>query len=136
MRVEPLACVLAAIALGGCAPAGGPRPIATGTPCAACGMEIEDLRYACEDERAGRYRFFDAIECLLRTEPAGQAWLADYDHKSLHAAESLWVVQARIPSPMGGGYVAFLDRAAAEEIATSRQGRIGRLRDFPGGGAP
>ena len=124
------------LALAGCAPRGGPRPIATGTPCAACGMRIEDLRYACEAEREGALRVYDSIECLLRAgSPPSRAWLADYDTRALHAADSLWVVRADIPSPMGGGYAAFIDPAVAAEIASSRNGRIGRLADFAAGGA-
>ena len=124
-----------AIALAGCAPArGGPRPIVAGTPCAACGMPIKDLRYACEGERAGRYRAYDSIECLLRADPPpARAWLADYDTRALHVSDSIWVIRADIPSPMGGGYAAFLDRAAAGEIAASRNGRVARLLDFASG---
>lgn len=124
-----------ALALAGCTPSrSGPRPIAAGTLCAACGMRIEDLRYACEDERKGAYRVYDSIECLLRADPpATRAWLADWDTRTLHPADSLWVVKADIPSPMGGGYAAFLDRAAAFEIAASRIGRVGKLADFAAG---
>lgn len=120
------------LALAGCVPAArGPRPIETGAPCAVCGMRIEDLRYACEDERQGGYRTYDSIECLLRAEPsATRVWLADFDTRTLHSAESTWVVEADIPSPMGGGYAAFLDRTAAEEIAVSRRGRVARLSTF------
>jgi nitrous oxide reductase accessory protein NosL len=127
-----------ALALAGCAPARGPRPIAPGTPCANCGMGIANLRYACEDERAGAFRAYDSIECLLGAGPRpDRAWLADYDTRALHDADSLWVVQADIPSPMGGGYAAFLDRSAAAEIATAKHGRFGRLLDFaPGAQAP
>ena len=125
-----------ALALAGCASRSGPRPIATGTPCATCGMRIQDLRYACEAEREGALRVYDSIECLLREGPApARAWLADYDTRALHAADSSWVVQADIPSPMGGGYAAFIDPAVAAEIASSRNGRVGRLGDFASGGA-
>jgi len=123
-----------ALALAGCAQPQGPRPIAQGTPCANCGMGIADLRYACEDERAGAFRTYDSIECLLGAGPRpDRAWLADYDTRALHDADSLWVVQADIPSPMSGGYAAFLDRSAAAEIATAKHGRFGRLHDFAPG---
>ena len=137
MRTEAaLFAAFLALALAGCAPRGGPRPIAIGTPCAACGMRIQDLRYACEAEREGALRVYDAIECLLRPGPApSRAWLADYDTRALHAADSCWVVRADIPSPMGGGYAAFIDPAVAAEIASSRNGRVGRLADFAAGGA-
>lgn len=137
MRAEAAFLPLSvALALTGCAPRGGPRPIATGTPCSACGMRIQDLRYACEAEREGALRVYDSIECLLRADPApARAWLADYDTRALHAADSCWVVQADIPSPMGGGYAAFIDPAVAGEIASSRNGRIARLGDFAAGRA-
>lgn len=129
----PLVTLLVlALSLAGCAsPRSGPHPIAPGTPCAACGMRIEDLRYACEEEWDGALRVYDSIECLLRADPAPErAWLADYDTRTLHAADSMWVVRGEIPSPMGGGYAAFLDRAAALEIATLKTGQVARLAEF------
>ena len=153
MRAERRAAAIVALALAaglaGCAsPRGGPRPIAAGTPCAACGMRIEDLRYACEEEWEGALRVYDSIECLLRADavvahpeersqdPAMErAWLADYDTRTLHAADSMWVVRGEIPSPMGGGYAAFLDRAAAEEIASLKTGQVARLAEFAAGRA-
>lgn len=129
MKLEPL--VIAGLALGACAPVrGGPRAIPAGTPCAVCRMHVQDLRYACEDESAGRWRFYDSIECLLRSEPrAEHVWLPDYDTRTLHASDSVWVVHGEIPSPMGGGYASFLDRAAADEIARARRGRVARLAE-------
>ena len=122
---------LLALALAACTPGAGPRPITAGTECATCGMAIQDLRFACEERRAGRYRFYDAIECLMRSGPTSQAiWLADYDSRTLLPADSVWVVKADIPSPMGGGLVAFRDRSAAEEIAVERRGRVARFAEF------
>jgi nitrous oxide reductase accessory protein NosL len=122
--------LLAAALAIGCAGPQGPRPIPLGADCDACGMAIHDLHYACENERDGRYRFYDSIECLIRARPGARAWLTDYDSRSLHAADSMWVVHAEIPSPMGGGFAAFADRAAAEEIARARAGRVDRLAAF------
>ena len=120
-----------ALALAACAPGAGPRPITAGTACATCGMAIQDLRFACEDRRDGRYRYYDAIECLLRSGPGAEAvWLADYDSRNLLPADSIWVVKADIPSPMGGGLAAFRERAAAEEIARERRGHVGRLAEL------
>lgn len=121
-----------AIGLAACGPeSDGRRPIPAGAACAVCGMEIRDRRYACEDERHATYRFYDSIECLLQAEPpAARVWLADYDTESLHAADSVWVVRAALPSPMGGGYASFSSRAAAGEVAELRQGRVGRLDEF------
>jgi nitrous oxide reductase accessory protein NosL len=124
--------------LAGCARPAGPPAIAAGTPCAVCGMRIEDVRWSCERRVDGGWRVYDAIECLLADSSArGPAWLTDWDHRGLHAADSLWVVQGDLPSPMGGGFVAFLDRTSADEVAAVRRGRVARLGGFstrPGAG--
>ncbi|MBI5838171.1 MAG: nitrous oxide reductase accessory protein NosL [Candidatus Eisenbacteria bacterium] len=147
-----LACGIA-FPLAGCGsrPA-GPRPIARGTPCAACGMEIQDLRLACERIQDGEVRCYDAIECLVREERqlaaapgSGRApgairhYLPDYDQSALHAADSMWVVQGHFPTPMGGGLAAFLDRRAAEDLAAQTGGRVQAWPQFLAaapGGAP
>ena len=124
---------LPVVLLLSCARPAGPPPIALGTPCAACGMEIQDLRFACERQAGEAWRVYDSIECLLGDgSAAGRVYLADYDRKTLHHADSLWVVRGGFPSPMGGGYAAFLERPAAEEIAGATRGRVGRLGDFAG----
>ena len=118
-----------------CARPAGPPAIALGTPCAACGMEVRDLRFACERQAGKSWRVYDAIECLLRDAgpaPIANAWLADYDGTALHAADSLWVVRGAFASPMGGGYAAFLDRAAADSIAAATRGHVDRLGAFAG----
>lgn len=129
-RSAAMLCACAALALAGCARSGAAPPIRRGAACAACGMEIESLRFACE-RRAGReWRVYDSIECLLRDggpRAASQAWLADYDSAALHSADSLWVVQGSFPSPMGGGYAAFLSRAAADSLAAQARGTVARL---------
>lgn len=109
----------------------GPPPIRTGMPCVTCGMEIRDLRFACERETGGKWRRYDAIECLIRDAAAGgPAWLTDYDAVTLHAADSVWVVAGSFPSPMGGGFAAFLSREAADRVAEATRGRVDRLPAF------
>jgi len=94
-------------------------------------MEIQDLRFACERRADKSWRVYDSIECLLGDGPvAGAVYLADYDRKTLHSADSLWVVRGEFPSPMGGGFAAFLGRESADEIAASSRGTVGRLGDF------
>ena len=127
-----LATILALCATG-CARPAGPPAIALGTPCASCGMEVRDLRFACERQTGKGWRVYDAIECLLRDAgagPSGPAYLPDYDRPMLHAADSLWVVRGELASPMGGGFAAFLDLAAADSIAAATHGRVGRLGAF------
>ena len=93
-------------------------------------MEVRDLRFACERREGRAWRRFDAIECLLHDAPGApgaEAWLTDYDAITLHAGDSMWVVQGSFPSPMGGGYAAFLRRDDADRVATLTHGRVGRL---------
>ncbi len=134
-----VACATAALALAlatlaGCAATSGPPPIARGAACARCGMKVEDPRWACERQVGGTWRVYDAIECLLGdSAAAGPAYLTDWDGGRLHAADSLWVVRGDLPSPMGGGYAAFLDRASADDVAGARHGRVARLAAFTTG---
>lgn len=121
----------------GCAPSTGAPAIAFGTPCAVCGMEVRNLRFACERSRDGHWHVYDSIECLIRdagpaaASPApGTVWLSDYDGQALHAADSLWVVRGEFPSPMGGGFAAFIDLAAADSVAAATRGRVDRLTVF------
>ena len=143
MRARETVAVVAALALSvaGCARPAGPPAIALGTPCAACGMDVLDLRFACERDAGNRWRVYDSIECLIRDAAAapaagaagprpGTTWLSDYDQQALHAAESLWVVRGEFASPMGGGFAAFLDLAAADSIAAATRGRVDRLAAF------
>ena len=132
VRTLALLSLLAA----GCAARQGPPAIRVGGLCAGCGMEVHDLRFACERPVADRWRVYDAIECLIRdaaadtgaaNDAARAAWLADYDRQTLHPADSLWVVRGSFPSPMGGGFAAFLSRSAADSIAATTQGRVARL---------
>lgn len=131
-----LAVALLLAFLLGCARPAGPPPIVIHTPCALCGMEIQDVRFACERMDGKVWRVYDAIECLLRElhgAPATTVWLPDYDRQTLHRTDSMWVVKGEFASPMGGGFAAFLDRAAAEAVAGETRGRIGRLSEFAGG---
>jgi len=130
-----------AIAWAGCGNAGGAPRIEAGTPCVRCGMETRDLRWAAARRVDGRVRVYDSIECALKdalprgTAAGSELYLADFTTAALHRSDSLWVVRADIPSPMGGGYAAFLDRSAAERVALERNGRAGRLADFVAGEA-
>jgi nitrous oxide reductase accessory protein NosL len=128
------AALTALLTAAGCASPGVPPPVARGTPCVACGMSVQDLRFACQ-RRVGRaWRVYDAIECLLRDAQGdgaiASAWLADYDRQTLHEADSMWVVRGEFPSPMGGGLAAFRTRAAAESVAAATRGRVDRLGAF------
>jgi nitrous oxide reductase accessory protein NosL len=128
-----VAAVLLLLGAAGCARRAGPPAIADGTPCAACGMAVHDFHFACELETARGWRVYDSIECLLRDAgpaPSAGVYLSDYDRRTLHRADSLWVVKGRFPTPMGGGLAAFLDRASAEAVAGQTLGRVGRIAEF------
>lgn len=128
--------LLAATAVSGCASADGPPRIEAGTRCVACGMETRDLRWAAVQRVGGRLRVYDSIECAVKDRAtsgtAGESalCLTDFPTTALHRSDSLWVVQADLPSPMGGGLAAFLDRGTAERVALDRGGRFGRLASF------
>lgn len=128
--------LLVAFGLAGCARS-GPPAIHAGTTCEGCGMSIADLGFACERKAARAWLRYDSIECLLQDADAGagRAYLADYDTHALHDADSMWVVRGSFPSPMGGGYAAFLTRRAADEIAARTEGRVDRLHGFATAGS-
>jgi nitrous oxide reductase accessory protein NosL len=128
-RLEALATLL----LAGCARSAGPPPIAAGTECAACAMEASSPRFACERQVDKSWRVYDSIECLMGDAGpavASTIWLPDYDERALHRADSLWIVKGDLATPMGGGLVAFRSRAAADSVAASSHGRVGRWTDF------
>ena len=129
MRVDRIMILLLALlAAAGCVRQLGPVPIRIGTPCAFCGMEVQDLSFACETMDGGKARIYDSIECLLRddTARARPTYLPDYDSRSLHEADSLWIVKGSFPTPMGGGVAAFLRHDAADEVALRAHGIVGR----------
>jgi len=130
-----LARAIAIVALAAAAGCGGPGtgvPVTVvGRTCAFCGMEVRNPRFAAMTVAPGQVRSFDSIECAIHDLDASAAkgaarilYLADYASGGLHRSDSLWVVRATIPSPMGGGLAAFLDRQGAERIAAARGGSV------------
>ena len=127
-RALLIVALLASIA--GC-PSDRPR-VAFGTRCNACSMTITDARFACVRRDDGRWKSFDSIECLLRDGHAASATvrLADYDTRRLVPADSLWLVQGDLPTPMGGGLAAFAGRAASEQVASETHGTVRRFAEL------
>uniref|UniRef100_A0A832I023 Nitrous oxide reductase accessory protein NosL n=1 Tax=Eiseniibacteriota bacterium TaxID=2212470 RepID=A0A832I023_UNCEI len=145
LRRDPLAAlarvaVLGAALLAGCGgarSAGGPPPIEIGARCSNCGMRIEDLAFASERQLGGAWLPYESIECLIADmgkRPGGTAYVPDHDTKTLHAATDMWIVKGNFPSPMGGGFAAFADRAAADTLAAATEGTVDRLEAFLAGG--
>jgi len=127
MRPRPreLCAAVALLLAAGCAAPAWPPAIRAGSACAACGMTIASARFACEQRVQGSWRTYDSIECLLREAgTTHEAFLADYDSGTLHAADSMWVVRGTLDSPMGGGLAAFLTRDQADEVAGATSGEV------------
>ena len=115
----------------GCA--GGPPKIADGTRCTHCSMTIAERRFACARQSDKGVLAYDSIECLLVEQKAGERdWLSDYDTRTLHPADSMWVVRGSFPTPMGGGYAAFVDRRAADDVAAHTNGSVARFAEWEG----
>jgi copper chaperone NosL len=94
-------------------------------------MAISQLRYAAEMIDAEEQVFkFDDIGCMLRfsraRRPNGAVWFVmDYDSRKWLPAEAAHLVKSpSIQSPMGGGIIAFEDRAKAQDYARQLQGKV------------
>ena len=121
--------VVVAAACG--ATAGGPPEIEIDrTACSHCGMLISEPLYAAAYQAPGaEARAFDDIECLrqaARTEPGPLTfWFHDADDKQwIDGAAAIFVASPEIRSPMGGGLIAYRDRAAANRAAEQYTGRV------------
>jgi copper chaperone NosL len=124
-----MTAVVVAAACG--ATAGGPPEIEIDrTACSHCGMLISEPLYAAAYQAPGaEARVFDDIECLrqaARTEPAPLTfWFHDADDKQwIDGAAAMFVASPEIRSPMGGGLIAYRDRAAADRAAEQNRGRV------------
>jgi nitrous oxide reductase accessory protein NosL len=122
-----------ALALAGCSAEVAPPLIRTGTPCASCGMGVEDLHFACERAAGGEWRVYDAIGCMMRDAPGASPrdlYLPDHERYHLHRADSMWVVQGEFQTPMPGSFAAFFGRAEADSFAAAHRGVVGSYVEF------
>lgn len=101
--------------------------------CAQCRMIISEARFAASlVSRSGEVTVFDAIECMIRArraapDPAPAAWVHDYESDQWREADAAWYVRSpRLPTPMGGGLVAFGDAASARRVAADVTGEMVR----------
>lgn len=143
-RGRILAALVAVAVLAGCGgrSGDGPPDLKTGDRrCAACGMAVANPRFAAAirtaDEKIAAY---DAIECLVRdlrsrkgSRAPDEIWLADLPTGELQPAARMTVVLADFPSPMGGGFAAFLSPQTAVDEARRRSGVAGSLAQFVAG---
>ena len=131
MRVP---AAFALLAMAACR-SGPPQPvdIDASDMCSRCRMAISQNRYAAELlDREGNAFKFDDIGCMVHyaadhhLNPKEQTiFVMDYQSQHwLKADQAVYVRSGAIPSPMSGGLAAFHDRAQAEELARTVQGRI------------
>ena len=111
-------------------PSGPPDIVVDRTACSHCGMLISEPLYAAAFQVKGAEpRIFDDIGCLrkaARSQAAPVAfWFHDADSREWIAGETaVFVSSTGIHTPMGGGVIAFRDRAAADRAAALHRGRV------------
>jgi copper chaperone NosL len=106
--------------------------------CSACGMVIDDPRFAAATLLIdGQYlKFDDAGEMLSyhMNHPEDQvaAWFVhDYpSEKWIRGEQAIFVESPSLQTPMGSGIAAFTDRAEAEAFAVERNGKLFTLDEM------
>jgi copper chaperone NosL len=116
----------------GVAADGPPAIVVDRTPCSHCGMLVSEPVYAAAYRTAGgKARVFDDIGCLLdaaRVEPNADRlrfWFHDAAAGGwIDGRRAVFVSSVTLRTPMGGGLIAFGDRATAGDAAARHQGRV------------
>ncbi len=117
-----------------------PRPveIEASDMCSFCRMAISEKQYAAEFvDREGNLFKFDDIGCMLRfvrernlKSEAAAHFVVDYERRDwLEGEKAYYLKSEAIHSPMGGGLVAFRERAKAEEYAAKLSGKVLKFDD-------
>ena len=112
--------------------------------CATCRMIVSEPRHAAAlVTAAGDVERFDDLGCLLTRlhdlpEPPTHVWVHDADETWLPAPTATYVAAPGEPTPMGHGYFAFADLAAARRFAAEVEGRVVgwetlRVKEMTGG---
>jgi copper chaperone NosL len=128
----------AMILLAGCA-----RPAAVSEPpelhlgqdpCAACGMTIDDARFAAALVAPdGTARLFDDIGEMIVAEPGQRAWVHDFQTGSwIDASTATYVMSSNLTTPMGGGILAVQDALQAGPLAARFHGRVASFQSLKG----
>jgi len=101
----------------------GPVPIEDGDACSFCRMAISERQFAAEiiktDETVLK---FDDIACMLRFQERAEdkakpaaIFVTDYASKEFMKAEDAFFTRSEtIKTPMGGGIIAFRDKASIQ----------------------
>lgn len=144
-RVVAVLVLVSLSACGGRDLSGPPELRAGRDECAECGMIIADDR-ACAAvlvEVAGHreHRIFDDLGCLVDFMDARggggvlEGWAVDHaggEWLPLKGAHYLLADSRRLMTPMGSGFVAYADPAAAQSGATEFGGRVVSFDDLAG----
>ena len=133
--MKPTLLVLAAAL----AVSGACRAIADGPPaieldrtqCSECGMLVSEAAFAAASRTAnGDMRVFDDVRCLRKAHTGSdttstQVWFHDArDGSWMDGRQAIFVAASSLQTPMGGGFLVFRERAAAEAAARDRNGRV------------
>jgi len=103
--------------------------------CSACGMVIDDPRFAAATQLLnGEYLRFDDVGEMLSyhmNHPEAQvaAWFVhDYpSEKWIRGEQAIFVHSSSLQTPMGSGIAAFEDKSEAEAFAAEHNGTISSL---------
>lgn len=130
MKLAVLGAALLATAACGVQAGGLPVIEVDRTACSHCGMLISEPLYAAAYQAPGAgARVFDDIGCLraaARAEAPGlRFWFHDAEDRAwIEGGQAVFVASSEIRTPMGGGLIAYRDRAAAQRSAVTHHGRM------------
>lgn len=135
MSIPRLVIVTVALLAAACGAAvtGPPELAVDQTACGYCGMFVSEPVFAAAYRVEGQEaKVFDDIGCMLKALRAETAapitvWLQDAAGGGwIDAGEATFVASSRIPTPMGGGLLAYASASAAEKTAQAQGGEVVR----------
>ena len=131
MTTTVLSIALLVAGCSGANPDGPPEIVVDRTACAHCTMLISEPRYAAAYRAPGAdAKVFDDIACLLQAAGAESAtglrfWFHDgNDGQWIDGEAATFVASPEFRTPMGGGMMAYRDRAAATQAAGTYRGEV------------
>lgn len=112
---------------------GPPEIVVDRTACSHCGMLISEPIYAAAYQASGlEPRVFDDIGCMLdalrgETTPPANVWVQNAAGGGwLDANQAIFVAAPKVRTPMGGGWLAHADAAAADKAAAAHGSTVVR----------